>query len=323
MAANSSQDQPNTVYLIDASIYIFQAYFSPYTECFDRDRHDLSAVYGFIRFLFQFLNRTKPSHLAIARDESLFCGFRHQLCPNYKSNRELPDENLQRQLEGCAKACEAIGLRHFASKEFEADDILGTLAAGLRTSKPPKELQLCIVSKDKDLAQLLVSEADYLWDYSGNRKRHRQDIFEEYGVHPEQFPDYLGLIGDSVDVISGVPGVGPVKAKAMLQQFPSMEAIYENLDSISQLDFRGAKKIAAILADNFEKAELSKILATINCNVIKPEESFSAIELDDLLIGGADLNAFQELLEELRFTNQDQDSLVYQFEKLTERNNYS
>lgn len=310
----------DTVYLVDASIYIFQAYFSPYTECYDKENNDLSAVYGFIRFLLQFLGRTNPSYMAIARDESLFCGFRHKLCPNYKSNRELPDENLQRQLEGCAQACSLMGLPHFASKEFEADDILGTLAKRFGELNK-KELSLCIVSKDKDLAQLLIAENSCLWDYSGNRKRYRQDIYHEYGVYPEQFPDYLGLIGDSVDVISGVPGIGPVKAKAMLQAFPSIEAIYENLDSVSRLTFRGAKTLPKVLRENREKASLSKILATIECNVTDPAESFSAIDLQDICLRAPDMDGFTELLQDLQFRDEDLNSLLYQFNKLNERVN--
>lgn len=318
MVSDLSQSNRNTVYLIDASIYIFQAYFSPHTECYDKANNDLSAVYGFMRFLLQFLSRTTPTHLAIARDESLFCGFRHKLCPDYKSNRELPDDNLQRQLDGCARACTLMGLPHFASKEFEADDILGTLAKRLSVAGEGNS-ELCIVSKDKDLAQLLIDKNSCLWDYSGNRKRYRQDIFEEYGVLPEQFPDYLGLIGDSVDMISGIPGVGPVKAKAMLAEYRSIEAIYENLERIPLLGFRGAKSLPSVLKDNKAKAALSKTLATINCDVLSPAESFSAIGLNDLCLGLPDADGFANLLGDLEFQDADRESLLYQFGKLTER----
>lgn len=304
-----------TVYLIDASIYIFQAYFSPYTECFDTSSRDLSAVYGFMRFLLQFINRIKPSHVAIARDESLFCGFRHQLCPDYKSNRELPDENLKVQLDGCALVCEAMGLANFASRVYEADDILGTLASRVSRLENPS-LAACIVSKDKDLAQLLTNDRNYLWDYSGNKKRFRQDVVDQYGVYPEQFPDYLGLIGDSVDVIRGVPGVGPVKARALLAEFVTLEAIYENLNSVDKLKVRGAKALPAVLADNLAMAQLSKALATISCDVSEPDESFSNTEYSDLKVCLPDRAAFQNLLRDLSFRNADQDSLLSQFDRV-------
>ena len=97
--------QHSTYYLVDGSIYIFQSHFSPYVECFDTQGNDLSAVYGFTQFLLQFLRRVKPTLIAVALDESLFTGFRHKLCPIYKSNRELPDENLAMQLKACREIC--------------------------------------------------------------------------------------------------------------------------------------------------------------------------------------------------------------------------
>ena len=208
--------QPEIVFLVDASIYIFQSHFSPYVECFDRQGQELSALYGFTQFLLQFLRRVRPSHVGVAMDESLFCGFRHDLCPNYKSNRELPDENLAMQLKACAEICQILGLSSYSSKVYEADDIIGTLTNIVR-QQSDGDSAVHIVSRDKDLAQLLRSDEDCLWDYSGNRKRFVQDIEEEYGVRPDQFPDYLGLTGDSVDCIVGVPGVGPVKAKELLR----------------------------------------------------------------------------------------------------------
>ena len=89
------------VYLVDASIYIFQAYFSPHLQVWAQDRQDLSAFFGYAQFLLRFLRQARPQYVAVAFDESLFCGFRHTLYPAYKSNRELPDENLARQLQAC------------------------------------------------------------------------------------------------------------------------------------------------------------------------------------------------------------------------------
>ena len=90
------------LYLVDASIYIFQAWFSPHYEVLSKDGRDLSAFFGFAQFLNRFLRQTRPRSIAIAFDESLFCGFRHTLYPAYKANRELPDEELARQLHACA-----------------------------------------------------------------------------------------------------------------------------------------------------------------------------------------------------------------------------
>lgn len=307
MSEKSQQQQ--LIYLLDASIYIFQSHFSPNVECFDDDGNDLSALYGFIQFLLQFLRRTKPERMGVAMDESLFLGFRHDLCPNYKSNRELPDENLAMQLSACAEICRIIGLACYSSKKYEADDIIGTLSARMYQHSA-NEVAVCIVSRDKDLAQLLKTGKDYLWDYSGNRKRYRTDIEAEFGVTPEQFPDYLGLVGDSVDCITGVPGVGPVKAKELLKHFDTLEGVYRNLESISGLSLRGAKRLASVLEEHHELAKLSKKLATIVCEPVEADESFANAVPDSLMLCGIDLQSFEEFLHKYKFVDNDKAYLL-------------
>lgn len=298
----SDDERAPIVYLIDASIYIFQAHFSPYVECFDTRGEDLSAVYGFSQFLLQFLGRTSATHIAVAHDESLFCGFRHELCPDYKSNRELPDENLAMQLRACQEICNELGLASYSSKQFEADDIIGTLSTRCRSGLIDKKKPLIeIVSRDKDLAQLLIAGQDRLWDYQGNRRRNRDDIYSELGIHPEQLPDYLGLIGDAVDCISGVPGVGPVKARELLQRFESVEGVYANLDEVKNLPLRGARGLQQKLADHREEAELSKLLATIVCDVNDPQESFGSCSLDHVKRSPASSVNLEAFLARYRF----------------------
>lgn len=307
MSEQSQQKQ--LVYLIDASIYIFQSHFSPNVECFDKDGNELSAVYGFIQFLLQFLRRVKPERIGVAMDASLFLGFRHDLCSNYKSNRELPDENLAMQLNACAEICRIIGLACYSSKRYEADDIIGTLGARM-VQYSENEVAVCIVSRDKDLAQLLKTGEDYLWDYSGNKKRYRPDIKAEFGVTPEQFPDYLGLVGDSVDCITGVPGVGPVKAIELLKNFHSIEGVYQNLDSISALSLRGAKRLPSVLEEHHELAKLSKKLATIVCKPVETDESFANAMPESLMLCGIDLQSFEEFLHKYKFVDNDRSYLL-------------
>ena len=290
-----------TYYLIDGSIYIFQSHFSPHVECFDVDGSDLSAVYGFMQFLLQFLRRVKPNRIAVALDESLFSGFRHGLCPNYKSNRELPDENLAMQLKGCREICSILGMASYASKKYEADDIIGTLSVRM-SDLLPGDPALCIVTRDKDLSQLLKTDKDYMWDYSGNRRRYRADIKEEFGVSPEQFADYLGLVGDAVDCITGVPGVGPVKAKELLQNFVSMDGIYENLDAVADLSLRGAASLALKLEAHQAEARLSRELATIICNASDLHEGFAHAVPSSLEVADIDFSSFDEFLSKYKFT---------------------
>ncbi|PCI73767.1 MAG: flap endonuclease [SAR86 cluster bacterium] len=297
-------EQNSTYYLIDGSIYIFQSHFSPHVECFDVDGNDLSAVYGFTQFLLQFLRRVKPDRIAVALDESLFSGFRHDLCPNYKSNRELPDENLAMQLKGCREICSILGMASYASKKYEADDIIGTLSVRM-SELLPGDPALCIVTRDKDLSQLLRTDKDYMWDYSGNRKRYRADIKEEFGVSPEQFADYLGLVGDSVDCITGVPGVGPVKAKELLRNFASLDGIYENLDAVAGLSLRGAAGLASKLESHQAEARLSRELATIICNASDRHEGFAHALPSSLEVTDIDVPSFEKFLSNYKFTKND------------------
>lgn len=287
------------LYLIDASIYIFQAYFSPYNEVSDDQGEDISAIVGFIQFLLSLQRRERPSFGAIAMDNALFTGFRHQLSQDYKSNRELPDENLARQLGLCADSAMALGWPVFASEEFEADDIIGTLAERSRATRPQSHTDgVCIVSRDKDLAQLIKEDSDIMWDYSGNKRRSRAEIEAELGLPTTAIPDYLGLVGDAVDCIAGVPGVGPVKAKALLSHFGDIETMFENLAEVAQLSFRGAKSLASTLSTFEEQALLCKKLATI---VREPEccrEAFSLVDHQELQLSDPRPLEFAALLRE-------------------------
>lgn len=281
------------VYLVDASIYIFQAYFSPHFEVQAQDGRDLSAFLGFAQFLQRFLRQVRPDNIAVAFDESLFCGFRHALYPAYKSNRELPDEDLAWQLQGCAALAPLLGVASWGSKVYEADDIIGTLASRVR------EQAVCIVSRDKDLAQLLRDERDHLWDFTGGTRRYRADIQKQYGIRAEQFPDYLGLVGDAVDNIPGVPGIGAVAATTLLRHFESIPLLYENLQDVASLRYRGANKGAELLRRYEAEARLSRALATIVEDVDHPEEAFSQANIDTLRWQAPQREGIADLLQHM------------------------
>lgn len=285
-------------YLIDASIYIFQAHFSPYVSCQDKHGEDLSALFGFGQFLLQFLRREKPAFVAVAMDESLFCGFRHQLCPRYKSNRELPDANLARQLDACAELAGILGLRSYGSRTYEADDIIGTLSRRWRESNADG---FVIVSRDKDLSQLLDRDNEIVWDYQANRRRDARAVHEEMGVMPAQIPDFLGLVGDAVDVITGVPGIGAVKGKALLQQFRNLDHIYASLAEVAALPVRGAARLASLLEAHRDQAYLARQLATIVTDVTDASEAFASDPLPSLQRRTPDLAALEQFLLRERF----------------------
>ena len=314
------KDRP--LFLIDASIYIFQSHFSAQVQCSNRQDQDLSALYGFTQLLLQFLRRTKPNFAAIAHDGSLFCGFRHDLCSFYKSNRELPDENLSMQLEGCYWIGEILGLSSYRSRVYEADDIIGTIISRIRRENLENGLeappQIQIVSRDKDLAQLLQTDKDCLWDFSRGRKRFRSHITKDFGVSAEQLPDFLGLAGDSADCISGVPGIGAVKAGQLLREFSTLDEIYRNLDAVAKMDIRGAERLAKLLEENRSAAELSRKLATIVCEVADGDEDFGSVKLSDLSVCAPDLDELRIFLVEYSFCSSESDEILGRTAQLIE-----
>lgn len=295
----------DTVYLVDASIYIFQAHFSPQQQVWSRRSEDRSAFAGFARFLLRFLQVTRADKLAVAFDESLFSGFRHQLFPDYKSNRVLPDDNLAAQLAACASLCRVLGVAAYGSRRYEADDIIGTLSACVRREQTPdNDAPVVIVTRDKDLSQLLRREADTLWDFNSGLRRYRQDIFEQYGIWPEQFPCFLGLTGDSIDCIPGVPGIGPVAARHLLQHFTDLDTLFPQLEAVPGLGFRGARRCQALLTEYQQQALLSRQLATIvSCE--DTSECFVVDHSDALRVGQIDAVGFLALLDEMALADAD------------------
>lgn len=250
------------LYLVDASVYIFRAYFSLPDTFRDKDDQPAQAVYGFARFLVELLRRERPVHIACAFDESLTTSFRNELYPPYKANRELQPEELEQQLLACRRIAEGLGIACFSSDRFEADDLIGTLATLHRSDATP----VTIVTRDKDLGQL-IQPRDVLWDYAGDIRLDVAGVQKKMGVAPAVIPDLLGLMGDSVDNIPGVRGVGQKTAVALLQHFRDMEDLYAGLERVGQLKFRGAKTLAPKLEADRDNAFMSRELATIKCDI--------------------------------------------------------
>lgn len=253
---------PQPVHLIDASFFVFRAYYSVGLEMTDGDGQPVNAVYGFGRFLGDLLEEAKPEHVAVAFDESLTTSFRNAIYPAYKANREPAPPELKRQFGLCRELCRLLGVAEFGSPTHEADDIIGTIATRLRLHG----YRAVLVTRDKDLAQL-VRDGDHYWDYAGERRFAYCDIEGQFGVRPERMADFLALTGDSVDNIPGIPGVGPKTAAALLRAFASLEEIYEGLDRVGALPIRGAGKLAERLATHREAAYFARRLTVIACDM--------------------------------------------------------
>ena len=249
-------------YVIDASIYVFRAWFSIPDDMQDGDGNPVNALYGFTRFLGDFLEHTRPQHVAVAFDNSLDTCFRNEIYPPYKANRDPAPDELKQQFDRCRQVARALGLPDFAEKRFEADDIIGTLVTSMRE----QGMRSTILTRDKDMSQLLDA-GDTLWDYAGNRRIAYKDVRDSYGARAEQMVDFLALAGDSVDNIPGVRGVGPKTATALLDHFDSLDDIYARLDEVAGVPVRGAGKLGARLAAHKEDALLSRKLSAIACDV--------------------------------------------------------
>ncbi len=213
--------------LVDASVYIFRAYHALPDSLRGVDNRPLNVVYGFADFICGLIEREAPAQIAVAFDESLESSFRNELYPAYKANRETAQVDLKAQVKDCHALVEVLGMCALVSDRYEADDIIGTLAAR-------RQMPVTIVSSDKDLAQLL-REHDVLWDYTRDIRYDPDAIHAKYGVRCDQFVDYLALMGDAVDNISGVLGVGAKTAVALLQERQTLDAIYADLDALKSL----------------------------------------------------------------------------------------
>ncbi|TNE81162.1 MAG: flap endonuclease [Gammaproteobacteria bacterium] len=249
---------PTPLYLIDASIYIFRHYFVLPERWHSEDGFPTQAVYGYLGFLLGLLEQQQPRYIAAAFDESLGSCFRNDIYPPYKANRVLPDEALAFQLEACAEVTALLGITRLASVSHEADDIIGTLAQDGRTEGQ----QVIVVSRDKDLAQVL-GEGDLIWDFGRSEPRDRHAIKRDLGVWPEQLADYLALVGDPVDHIPGVPGIGAKTATALLAMFGSLDGVLAAGDRLAEAPVRGAAKLAAKIDSCRQQLEMARQLTTI------------------------------------------------------------
>jgi 5'-3' exonuclease len=278
------------VHLVDASYFVFRAYYSVGLEMTDGDGQPVNALYSFSRFLGDMLEEARPEHVAVAFDESLTTSFRNAIYPAYKKNREPAPPELKRQFGLCRELCRLLGVAEFGSPTHEADDIIGTIATRLRAAGQ----RAVVVTRDKDLAQL-IRDGDHYWDFANERRFAYAEIEAQFGVRPERMADFLALTGDSVDNIPGVPGVGPKTAAALLSAFASLEEIYEGLDRVGSLPVRGAAKLAEKLAQHREAAYLARRLTVIACDM--PLE----FSLDTLRRRKPDLGALGAFYDRHRF----------------------
>jgi len=263
----------NPLILIDGSSYLYRA-FHAYPGTMSNGDIPTNAVYGVVNMLRSMMRQFASDRIAVVFDAKGKT-FRDDMYPEYKANRPPMPDDLRCQIEPLHNVIRAMGLPLICIPGVEADDVIGTLAYQASQAGMP----VLISTGDKDMAQL-VDDNITLINTMTNVVMDREGVVEKFGIPPELIIDYLALMGDKVDNIPGVPGVGDKTATALLQGIGGIDKLYENLDDIAGLGFRGSKTMAKKLVDNKENAELSYQLATIKLDVELDETPDSLVKAE-------------------------------------------
>ncbi|MFB2556058.1 DNA polymerase I [Herbiconiux liangxiaofengii] len=225
------KDQP-TLLLIDGHSLAFRAFYALPVDSFQtRDGQHTNAIHGFLAMLINLLKAEKPTHLAVAFDISRF-SFRTREYPEYKGTRgETPAEFIG-QVPLLQECLHALGIITIEKEDFEADDILATLASQGRA----EGYRVLVVSGDRDAIQLVNDDVTLLYPsrqgVSDLTRYDQEKVFERYGIRPEQYPEIAALVGETSDNLPGIPKVGEKTAVKWLNQFGSLDAILEHRDEI-------------------------------------------------------------------------------------------
>ena len=269
-----------TLFLIDGSSYIYRAFFAiPYLS--NSAGQPTNAVYGFTSMLLKIINDYHPAHLAIAYDTPAPT-FRHEVYQEYKANRPRMPDNLIAQVPFIKEIVKGFNIKSLELEGFEADDIIATIAR----AEERRGMDVCIVSGDKDLLQL-VSDHTTVIDTMRDKRFDPAGVLEHLGVKPERVVDFLGLVGDTSDNVPGVPGIGKKTAIKLIGEFDSIENLLRNVDKVD------SRKVREHLIACSDKALLSRQLVTLD----------SAVPLnyqpDDLKAAPPDREKLTELFQQL------------------------
>ncbi|HEX6740538.1 MAG TPA: 5'-3' exonuclease H3TH domain-containing protein, partial [Sphingomicrobium sp.] len=270
-AATAAPAAQNHLYLVDGSSYIFRAYhrLPPLTN---RHGMNVGAVYGYTTMLWKLADGLSkadgPTHMAVILDKSEST-FRNEMYDQYKAHRPPPPEDLVPQFPLIRTATRAFSIPCIEEEGLEADDIIACYV----TAATAAGWKVTIVSSDKDLMQLIDEDAGVdMLDTMNDRRIGRDQVLEKFGVPPEKVGDVLALMGDSIDNVPGVPGIGPKTASQLIQAFGDLDTVLASTDEISK------PKLKQSLIDHADAARLSRELVRLVCDAPLPEP-LEALEL--------------------------------------------
>ncbi|MEQ1722767.1 MAG: DNA polymerase I [Pseudobdellovibrio sp.] len=270
------------IYVVDVSSMFFRAFYAirPLTST---KGVPVNAVYGFISMIVKLMKEKNPDHIVFCYDRKE-PSFRKDLYTEYKANRTVMPDDMQVQMPYLKQVASLLGICDMELPSFEADDLIGTVACLAQKN----DYEVYIVSGDKDFCQLINNNV-FLYDTMKEVTFDEDLVKEKHGVTPAQFIDYLAITGDTSDNIPGVAGIGPKGAQKLIEQFGTVEGIYENIDQVT------SESIKEKLLKSKDNALLSKKLVTIVCDAPITQT------MDDFKLGCFKTDELRAFLQELNF----------------------
>lgn len=242
--------------LIDGNSLVFRAYYGVHGNLTRSDNMPIGAVYGFFNMILPILANAKPNDSFVCVFDASRISFRQDIYPQYKANRSETPQDLLVQSELIRIGVHEMGIPVLCIPGVEADDVIATIATqNCNTTDSTR-----IITGDKDLMQL-VSDCVFLYDGMKDKEIREPGVFEKFNVGPSQVVDVQSLMGDSSDNVPGVPGIGPKKAAELINEFKTLDNLYDNLDSVKN------ERIRNLLKENRDKAFISKQLVTLKRDV--------------------------------------------------------
>ena len=287
----------NKLLLIDGHSVVFRAFYALHSQLErmkNKNGLHTNALYGFHNMLDSVMQKEQPTHALVAFDAGSTT-FRHEFYDDYKGGRDSMPSELAEQMPYLKEMLDAFGLKYYELPNFEADDIIGTLA----NQAADQDFEVVVISGDKDLTQLVTENirVDYTVKGVSTLESYTMESTKElFGVRPDQIADYLGLSGDPSDNIPGVTGVGDKTAIKLLEEYDTIENLYEHIDEMKK------SKRKENLINEKETALLSKKLATINIEapieVTVTDAAFNGKDMEKLIGFYKDMD-FKSHLEKL------------------------
>ncbi len=283
--------------LIDGNSLLFRAYYGVRATMSRSDGVPTNAVYGFMNMILPIISGAKSDDKIVCVFDASKTTFRNKIYPEYKANRQSTPEDLVKQIEIVRGAVRSMGVPVLCVPDVEADDVIATL-----TYQNKSNCEIQIVTSDKDLMQLIEDNVS-LYDGGKSKTIRTPEVFEKFGVRPDQVIDTQSLMGDSTDNVPGVKGIGPKKAAELITEFDSLDGVYENLDKIQN------ERTKNLLTEYKQNAYISKELVKLKTDV----------DLDGLELGNFVLNSDTAI--EFAKTQIESKSLVEKIQKMADKKN--